>query len=161
MFFKVFLGFIALSVAAFGADFTGLWNLNAAKSKFNNVYLAYTMKVEMPLADTYHITYKVVGKDQKAEKLEMYVTLDGKERAMTGAPKGTTEFSERTGPNSWKTTVKMNGQISRTVTSEITADGRSQLVTAVSSAGSGMKRVELFSWDRVDVPAPPAKPVRK
>jgi len=123
--------------------FLGTWALNAAKSTLPQG--GPPIDVTLTVTDVGGGKYKSVTETSvagQAYKVEITFAIDGKDYApvITPAPPGgvppTSQSYERVNAKSYKTSVKMNGQVAATSTSEISADGKTMTVTT-SAAGGG------------------------
>jgi hypothetical protein len=106
-------------------DFTGTWQLNAAKSKLDNT-VGQTMKIENVGPDTYKTTIDAVLKSGEKRHQEISRTYDGKERPSVGigAPSGATEICQHVNASTRKVTQKRDGKLFSEFTSTISPDGK-------------------------------------
>jgi hypothetical protein len=109
----------------YSQDFTGTWQLNAAKSK-SDTTVSQTMKIEKAGSDTYKTTIDVVLKSGEKRHQEINRTYDGKEHPSTGvgAPSGAREICQQVNPSTRKVTQKRDGKLFSEFTSTISSDGK-------------------------------------
>ena len=121
------------SAALWGADpNAGTWKLNPAKSKYTTDHpapqnLTVTIK-EQPDG----LVLDVVGVDAKGNpiKVQWAAKFDGKDYPSTGAADGSDTVSlKRVDANSIDTTNKKNGQVTTTVHSVVSKDGKTRTST--------------------------------
>jgi hypothetical protein len=89
----------------------------------------------------------------QAYKVEITFGIDGKDYApvVTPAPPGgvppTTQSYERVSAKSYKSSIKVSGQVAATSTSEVSADGKTMTVTT-SAAGGATGVVNKLVFDK-------------
>ena len=118
------LGTILLAVT--GADFTGTWKLNLAKSKLRNDLASETMKIEQTGPNTYRTTVDIVLKSGQKEHQEINRICDGEEHPSTGVgfkQEGAAEICEQMS-SSRKVTQKRDGKAVSEFTSTVSGDGK-------------------------------------
>jgi hypothetical protein len=141
------LGLAGRAALAGDADaFLGTWILNSAKSTLPQG--APPIGVTLTVTDAGGGKYKSVTETSvagQAYKVEITFALDGKDYApvITPAPPAgmpaTTQSYEKVSTKAYKSTVKMNGQVATTSTSEVAADGK--VMTVKTTAGGDVSLV--------------------
>jgi len=106
-----------------------------------------TMVVEA-MGTGYNITYHVPTADGKSATMTLKTTFDGSETEflVDGKPTGQTYAGKRIDSRHVNGIVKMNGRMSATTKSELSADGNTITVENDSTSMGGSKQIE--HWDR-------------
>ena len=144
----VVLACLVLSATATAADpQTGTWKLNTAKSKYDSG--------PMPKSNTLTITadeksYKVhaegVDGQGKPTMADFTAGFDGKDVAAKGLPFGDTVSVKRIDANTVEVTMKKEGKVLVTVTSVVSADGKTRTSTfhGKDEAGKDVHNVAVY-----------------
>jgi hypothetical protein len=122
---------LALSVTpAFGDQHSGTWKMDPAKSKYSPGPAAknLTLKVE---ADEKSVKIDSEGTDGEGNPTHVQydAKFDGKDYPVTGLSYGDTVTVKRIDANTLQTTIKKGGQVVMTVTSKVSADGKTRTST--------------------------------
>lgn len=106
-----------------------------------------TMVVEA-MGAGYNITYRFPTADGKSATMTLKTTFDGNETdfLINGKPTGQTYVGKRIDSHHVTGIVKMDGRMSATTKSELSADGNTITVENDSTAMGGGKKIE--HWDR-------------
>lgn len=136
-------------VAAAADQHSGTWVMNPAKSKYSpgpapkNV----TTKVE---SDETHIKIDSEGTDGagKPTHVEFDAKFDGKDYPATGLPIGDTVSAKRLGPKTVQITTKKDGKVVTTVTSKISADGKTRTSTFHGKDAQGRAVHNVVVYDK-------------
>jgi len=123
---------LILGVSASAADkmnpaFFGTWKLNVAKSKADPGPLpkSQTVKIE-PHGDGFMITVDIEDADGTKTHTVRMTALDGKDVVVEGNTNpNAREAYARVSDRSYKRMAKVNGQVTTTLTTTLSADGKS------------------------------------
>src|ERR1700736_3438098 len=141
---------LALSVTPAAADqHSGTWKMNPAKSKYS------------PGPAAKNITLKV-GSDEKGIKIDSEGTdgdgnptpvqyeakLDGKDYPVTGIPYGDMVVVKRIDANTIQTTIKKGDLVVMTVTSKVSADGKTRTSTFNGKDAQGHTVHNVVVYDK-------------
>jgi hypothetical protein len=121
------------AVALWGADRqAGTWKLNMAKSKFTADHPAPKALTVTIQEQAGGIVADIVGSDEKGNPLHVHYTakFDGKDYPLSGAADGSNTVSlKRVDDNTMESTNKKNGQVTTTIRSVVSADGKTRTST--------------------------------
>jgi hypothetical protein len=110
-----------------GADFTGTWKLNPAKSKLGNRDIAQgSVTIKQTGSETYTSTLDFVTRSGEKRHQESVRVCDGKEHATPHVdPSKVSTVMCQVGPGSTRKVVeKENGKVIVEMTSTVSADGK-------------------------------------
>lgn len=121
----------------------GSWKLNLAKSKYVTPAPKSQTVTIAPAARGYTFTIDIVGPDGKPQKWGFTSAFDGVEAPVTGTPAIDTVVAS-TG------TVRYTkaGNVVTTTTSEVSADGKTLVVTARIPDGKGNELTNIAVYER-------------
>ena len=141
---------LALSVTPAAADqHSGTWKMNAAKSKYSPGPAAksLTLKVE---SDENSVKIDSEGTDGegKPTHVEYDAKFDGKDYPVTGLSYGDTVTVKRIDANTIQTTIKKGGQVMMTVTSKVSADGKTRTSTFKGKDAQGRAVNNVVVYDK-------------
>jgi len=131
--------------------FLGSWGLNAAKSTLPQG--APQVAVTLTVSDAGGGKYKSVTETSvagQAYKVEITFAIDGKDYApvVTPAPPQgmppTTQSYQKVSAKSFKSTIKVSGQVAATSTSEVSADGKVMTIKTSNAAGGDTLNTLVF-----------------
>jgi|SRR5882672_8122812 len=140
---------LALSVAAKAADVhSGTWKMNAAKSTYSPgpAPKSIVLKIETD-GKSYKVHSESVDAADKATTLEFNAMLDGKDYPGKGLQSGADMVSvEHVDANTVRATMKKAGKAVMTVTSVVSADGKTRTSTFVGwdTEGHDVKNVVVY-----------------
>jgi hypothetical protein len=140
---------LVLGVVAKAADVhSGTWKMNAAKSTYSPgpAPKSIMLKIETD-GKSYKVHSESVDAAGKATTLEFNAMLDGKDYPGTGLQSGADMVSvERVDANTVRATMKKAGKAVMTVTSVVSADGKTRTSTFVGwdAAGKDVKNVVVY-----------------
>jgi hypothetical protein len=149
------VGLTGRAALAGDADaFLGTWTLNSAKSTLPQG--GPPIVVTLTVTDAGGGKYKSVTETSvagQAYKVEITFAVDGKDYVpvVTPAPPGmppTSQSYERVSAKAYKSTVKMNGQVAATSTSEVSADGKVMTVKTTGAGGAGGDALNTLVFDK-------------
>lgn len=151
----VAVGLSGRAALAGDADaFLGTWTLNAAKSTLPQG--TPPVEVTLTVTDAGGGKYKSVTETSvagQAFKVEITFAVDGKDYApvISPAPPGvppTTQSYERVSAKAYKSSIKVNGQLAATSTSEVSADGKVMTVKTTAAGGAGDGGLNTLVFDK-------------
>ena len=153
---KISIGFCAvacaavlLSVVANAADVhSGTWKMNTAKSSYSPgpAPKSVNLKIESD-GKSYKVHSETVDATGKATTLEFNAMVDGKDYPGTGLQSGADSVSvELVDANTVRVKQKKAGKVLMTVTSVVSADGKTRTSTfvGVDAAGKDVKNVVVY-----------------
>ena len=122
---------LALAVTPAAADqHSGTWKMNPEKSKYSPgpAPKSGTVKIE---ADEKGIKVEAEGTnaDGSALHVQYDAKFDGKDYPVTGLASADTVSVKRMGPDTIESTLKKGGQVTMTVTSVVSKDGKTRTST--------------------------------
>lgn len=122
---------LGLQVTALAADaLSGTWKVNPAKSKYSPGLApkSLTVKVE---ADENNIRVNSDGTDAegKPTHIEFSAKFDGKDYPLIGVPNGDTIAVQRIDAHTYQSTTKKAGQVTMTVRTTVSKDGKTRTST--------------------------------
>jgi hypothetical protein len=131
--FTVMLVLVALvlSVTPAAADqHSGTWKMNPAKSKYSSGPAAKSVNLKIESDEKgIKIDAEGVGGDGNPTHVEYDAKFDGKDYPATGLPYGDTVSVKRIDANTIQATIKKGGQAVMTITSKVSADGKTRTST--------------------------------
>lgn len=122
---------LAFQVTAVAADaLSGTWKVNLAKSKYSPGPAPKTLSVKVE-ADEKSIKVSSEGTDAegKPTHIEYSANFDGKDYPITGLPNADTISVKRIDANTYESTTKKAGQVTMTVRSSVSKDGKTRTST--------------------------------
>jgi hypothetical protein len=125
------LAALALSVTPAAADqHSGTWKMNAAKSKYSPGPAAKSVNLKIE-SDEKGVKIDAEGTDGDGSPthVEYDAKFDGKDYPVTGLPYGDTVSVKRIDANTIQATIKKGGQAVMTITSKVSADGKTRTST--------------------------------
>jgi hypothetical protein len=153
---KIGIGFCAvvcaavlLSVVASAQDVqSGTWKLNSAKSSYSPgpAPKSINLKIETD-GKSYKVHSETMDAEGKATTIEFSAMMDGKDYPGTNLPSGAESVSvERVDANTVRAKMKKAGKVVMTVTSVVSADGKTRTSTFVGwdAAGKDVKNVAVY-----------------
>ena len=125
---KCLLLVLALGLAAWAADSNvGTWKMNTAKSKLSQGPGNQSMTLTIVgVGNGIHLTGEGTDADGKPIHVEYSAKYDGKDNPAKGLPYGETGALKRSDQNSIEATMKKGGVLTMTVTSTVSADGKTR-----------------------------------
>src|SRR5690242_12465493 len=142
---------LMLSVAAKASDpQTGTWKFNAGKSLYSPGPAAKSITLTI-WAEEKSVKVHSEGIDgaDKATKVDFTANFDGKDYPATGIAAGDMVSVERVDANTLRVTMKKGGQAMMTVTSVVSADGKTRTSTFAGKDNEGhdVKNVVVYDKD--------------
>jgi uncharacterized protein YodC (DUF2158 family) len=121
----------ALSVMPAAADqHSGTWKMNPAKSKYSPGPAAKSVNLKIESDEkSVKIDAEGVDGDGSPTHVEYDAKFDGKDYPVTGLPYGDTVSVKRIDANTIQATIKKGGQPAMTITSKVSADGKTRTST--------------------------------
>ncbi len=130
-----------------GADFTGTWKLNTAKSKqLQREFATYTMKVEQVDPDNYRIVYDGAQNSGEKVKLELVANFDGKEHA--GPAPQMTGVGQHSDPFTWTTSTFRDKKFQGGITAVVSPDNKTMTASVKGVRPDGTTVEEIYFWER-------------
>ena len=139
---------LLLSVVAKAADpQSGTWKLNTAKSSYSPGPVPKSLTL-MVTADEKSLKIHSEGVDGagKPTKVDFTANFDGKDYPATGIAAGDMVSVERVDANTIRVSMKKDGKTLMTVTSAVSADGKTRTSTFVGkdNVGHDVKNVAVY-----------------
>ena len=122
---------LALAVTAAAADqHSGTWKMNAEKSKYSPgpAPKSTTVKVEADEKGV-KIDAEIVNADGSPAHAQYDAKFDGKDYPVTGIPYADAVSVRRIDANTIEATMKKGGQVTMTVTTKVSNDGKTRTST--------------------------------
>ena len=141
---------LMLSVAAKASDpQTGTWKFNAGKSVYSPGPAAKSITLTI-WAEEKNIKVHSEGIDGegKATKVDFTANFDGKDYPATGIAAGDMVSVERVDANTLRVTMKKGGQTLMTVTSVVSADGKTRTSTFAGKDNEGHDVKNVVVYDK-------------
>jgi cytoskeletal protein RodZ len=140
---------LVFGIATNAADVhSGTWKLNGAKSTFSPGPAAKSITLKIESSEkSYKVHSESVDGAGKATTLEFSAMIDGKDYPGTGLQSGAeTVMVERVDANTMRVTMKKAGKAVMTVTSVVSADGKTRTSTFVGwdAEGHDVKNVVVY-----------------
>jgi hypothetical protein len=144
------LAALALAVTADAADqHSGTWKMNPAKSKYSPgpAPTNTTVKIE---ADDKGVKINAEGTnaDGSALHVQYDAKFDGKDYPVTGIPYADIVSVKRVGADTIESTMKKGGQVTMTVTSTVSKDGKTRTSTFKGKDAAGHDVLNVVVSDR-------------
>jgi hypothetical protein len=144
----IFIAFLCCTTAM-AADPTGTWKLDLEKSKMHTAGIAAdTMTIEKTGPNSYRTTVDLTYSSGQKDHATRDRVYDGKERAVSGvgtaASGNETETCELSADGERKITQKRDGKVIATITSKVSADGKTMNNTRSDPSGE-----DIMVFDRV------------
>ena len=148
----VSVGMLLASVALWAASpQDGSWKLNAAKSKGTTDHPVPKSLVVTVQDQAGGMTLSAVGEDAKGNPINVHwsAKFDGKDYPSTGAADGSTTVSvKQTDPNTIDITNKTSGQVTTTVHSVVSKDGKTRTSTWSGKDSKGNPETWTSVYDK-------------
>jgi hypothetical protein len=122
---------LALAITAAAADqHSGTWKMNPAKSKYSPgpAPKSSTVKVDLDENEV-KINAEIVDASGNPSHVQNEAKFDGKDNTVTGLPNAETVSVKRIDANTIESTMKKGGQVTMTVTSAVSKDGKTRTST--------------------------------
>jgi len=122
---------LALAVTATAADqHSGTWKMNPAKSKYSPgpAPKSTTVKVEADEQGV-KIDAEIINADGSPTHVQYDAKFDGKDYPVTGIPYADAVSVKRIDANTVEATMKKGGQVTMTVTTKVSKDGKTRTST--------------------------------
>ena len=122
---------LALAVTATAADqHSGTWKMNPAKSKYSPgpAPKSTTVKVEADEQGV-KIDAEIINADGSPIHVQYDAKFDGKDYPVTGIPYADAVSVKRIDANTIEATMKKGGQVTMTVTTKVSKDGKTRTST--------------------------------
>ena len=141
---------LVLSVTPAAADqHSGTWNMNPAKSKYSPGPAAKSLVLKVEAGeDGVKIESEGIDGDGKPTHVAYDAKFDGKDYPVTGLSYGDTVTVKRIDPNTIQTTIKKGDQAMMTVTSKVSADGKSRTSTFHGKDAQGHAVHNVVVYDK-------------
>lgn len=141
---------LALCVTTATADqHSGTWKMDPAKSKYSPGPAAksLTLKVE---SDEKGVKIDSEGIDGEGNPTHVQydAKLDGKDYPVTGLPYGDMVVVKRIDANTIQTTIKKGDKVVMTVTSKVSADGKTRTSTFIGKDAQGRAVHNVVVYDK-------------
>src|ERR1700730_3204025 len=141
---------LALSVTPAAADqHSGTWKMNAAKSKYSPGPAAKSVNLKIE-SDEKGVKIDAEGTDGDGSPthVEYDAKFDGKDYPVTGLPYGDTVSVKRIDANTIQATIKKGDQAVMTVTSKVSADGKTRTSTFKGKDAQGHDVHNVVVYDK-------------
>jgi len=139
---------LTLFVAAAGADqLSGTWSMNAEKSKYSPGPPPKSLTVVIESDENnYKVDANGTDGDGKPIHVQYSAKFDGKDYPATGIANADTVSVKRTDANTVETLQKKDGKVVMTVTTKVSADGKSRTSTwrGKNAEGKDVHNVVVF-----------------
>lgn len=150
IFMVMLLVALVLCVTPAAADqHSGTWKMNSAKSKYSPGPAAksLTLKVESD-ENGVKIDSEGTDGDGNPTHVQYDAKFDGKDYPVTGLSYGDMVTVKRIDPNTLQTTIKKGGQAVMTVTSKVSADGKTRTSTFKGKDTQGRAVNNVVVYDK-------------
>jgi hypothetical protein len=141
---------LALCVTTATADqHSGTWKMDPAKSKYSPGPAAksLTLKVESD-AQGVKIDSEGIDGEGNPTHVQYDAKLDGKDYPVTGLPYGDMVVVKRIDANTIQTTIKKGDKVVMTVTSKVSADGKTRTSTFIGKDAQGRAVHNVVVYDK-------------
>jgi hypothetical protein len=141
---------LVLSVAAAAADqHSGTWKMNPAKSKYSPGPAPKSMTLKID-SDANGVKLDAEGTDGTGNPthIQYDAKFDGKDYPATGLPYGDTVSVKRIDANTIESTIKKGGQVTMTVTSKVSADGKTRTSSFKGKDAQGRDVNNVVVYDK-------------
>jgi len=141
---------LMLSVAAKASDpQSGTWKFNAGKSLYSPGPAAKSVTLTTWAAEnSVKVHSEGLDGEGKATKVDFTANFDGKDYPATGIAAGDMVSVERVDANTLRVTMKKGGQAMMTVTSVVSADGKTRTSTFVGKDNEGHDVKNVVVYDK-------------
>lgn len=138
----------AAGTLCLAGPFSGVWNLNPAKSKFAPDATKNTVVVYKDKGDKVHISVDSVDAKGQKGHTEWTGKFDGKDYAVTGDPTSDTRAYTKVNDRTMNFTSKKAGKVVVNGRVELSADGKSRTVTTTAMNAKGKKVKNVAVYDK-------------
>jgi len=141
---------LLLSVAVAAADkHSGTWVMNPAKSKYSPGPAAKSVTVKIEADDT-HLKVDSEGTDGSGNPthIQFDAKFDGKDYPATGLPVGDSVSAKLLNPSTTQVVMKKDGKPVMTVTSKVSADGKTRTSTFNGKDAQGHAVHNVVVYDK-------------
>jgi hypothetical protein len=141
---------LALCVTTAIADqHSGTWKMDPAKSKYSPGPAAksLTLKVESD-AKSVKIDSEGIDGEGNPTHVQYDAKLDGQDYPVTGLPYGDMVVVKRIDANTIQTTIKKGDKVVMTVTSKVSADGKTRTSTFIGKDAQGRAVHNVVVYDK-------------
>jgi hypothetical protein len=141
---------LALCITTAIADqHSGTWKMDPAKSKYSPGPAAksLTLKVESD-AKGVKIDSEGIDGEGNPTHVQYDAKLDGKDYPVTGLPYGDMVVVKRIDANTIQTTIKKGDKVAMTVTSKVSADGKTRTSTFIGKDAQGRAVHNVVVYDK-------------
>jgi len=141
---------LMLSVAAKASDpQSGTWKFNAGKSLYSPGPAAKSVTLTIWAEEkSVKVHSEGIDGEGKATKVDFTANFDGKDYPATGIAAGDMVSVERVDANTLRVTMKKGGQAMMTVTSVVSADGKTRTSTFVGKDNEGHDVKNVVVYDK-------------
>jgi len=141
---------LVLSVGVAAADkHSGTWKMNPAKSKYSPgpAPKSVTTKIE---SDDTHMKVDSEGTDGNGNPthVQFDAKYDGKDYPATGLPVGDSVSAKLVNPSTTQVVTKKDGKVVMTVTSKVSADGKTRTSTFNGTDAQGKKVHNVVVYEK-------------
>jgi hypothetical protein len=144
------LAVVILNVSAFAADVqSGTWKMNPAKSKYSPGPAPKELTVKLQV-DEKGVKVEAMGTNADGTPLhvEYSAKFDGKDYPVTGLPYADTVMVERIDANTLHSTNKKDGQVTMTVHTVVSQDGKTRTATFTGKDAQGNAVNNVVVYDK-------------
>jgi hypothetical protein len=141
---------LALAVTATAADqHSGTWKMNPAKSKYSPgpAPKSTTVKVEADEQGV-KIDAEITNADGSPIHVQYDAKFDGKDYPVTGIPYADAVSVKRIDANTIEATMKKGGQVTMTVTTKVSKDGKTRTSTFKGKDAEGRDVLNVVVSDK-------------
>jgi hypothetical protein len=141
---------LALAVTATAADqHSGTWKMNPAKSKYSPgpAPKSTTVKVEADEQGV-KIDAEIINADGSPTHVQYDAKFDGKDYPVTGIPYADAVSVKRIDANTIEATMKKGGQVTMTVTTKVSKDGKTRTSTFKGKDAEGRDVLNVVVSDK-------------
>jgi len=141
---------LALAVTATAADqHSGTWKMNPAKSKYSPgpAPKSTTVKVEADEQGV-KIDAEIINADGSPIHVQYDAKFDGKDYPVTGIPYADAVSVKRIDANTVEATMKKGGQVTMTVTTKVSKDGKTRTSTFKGKDAEGHDVLNVVVSDK-------------
>jgi hypothetical protein len=136
-------------VAGAADQHSGTWKMNPAKSKYSPGPAAQSVNLTVE-SDESHIKIDAQGIDGSGNSTHVQydAKFDGKDYPATGLPVGESVSVKRVNASTVQATMKKDGKTVMTVTSKVSADGKTRTSTFVGKDAQGHAIHNVVVYDK-------------
>jgi len=141
---------LAFGIVASAADqHSGTWKMNPAKSKYSPGPAAKSITLTVE-ADENGVksSSEGIGGDGNPVHVQYDAKFDGKDYPITGAPNADTISVKRIDANTIQSTAKKGGEVTMTVTSKVSKDGKTRTSTFKGKDAQGHDVNNVVVYDK-------------